>query len=199
MICYLKLSAAVLSMAPICVSMAEHDTDGRFRALAAAILATLDEPARPVTGKCVDCNGTGKTGDGTVSVKCLTCNGTGRNPRKAAQPPLSAYSAARARHMQTGEPLLLMISSPRCAFCELNFRQVIQPLQANGALKAAVFCRVDESADAVLCKRLRQAAGAGPRALTPAYIVFHRDKNGRREAKFHTGSITRTQLLAMIQ
>lgn len=37
-----------------------------------------EKPAVPANGKCKDCYGTGKRGDGRIIIKCPTCNGTGK-------------------------------------------------------------------------------------------------------------------------
>jgi hypothetical protein len=52
------------------------------KALAAAIIATEGEGAAPApspspSGKCDNCNGKGKVGDGTVMVDCPVCGGDG--------------------------------------------------------------------------------------------------------------------------
>jgi DnaJ-class molecular chaperone len=36
------------------------------------------QPPAPVSDKCENCNGTGKVGDGRVSVTCPVCKGTGK-------------------------------------------------------------------------------------------------------------------------
>lgn len=33
---------------------------------------------KPVSGKCKNCNGTGKVGDGKIVMTCLVCKGTGK-------------------------------------------------------------------------------------------------------------------------
>lgn len=48
-----------------------HVTRGR------EIVVQLRGPPQPVNGHCLDCDGTGKVGDGRVFVECLTCNGDG--------------------------------------------------------------------------------------------------------------------------
>ena len=35
---------------------------------------------RPVSGQCANCRGTGKVGDGKISMTCRACNGTGKEP-----------------------------------------------------------------------------------------------------------------------
>ncbi len=169
-----------------------------FRAIAAAILATLEEEPLPPGDACTDCNGTGKVGDGTVMVKCQSCDGTGRRTRKAA-PVRSAYSAARAEHLRTGKPLLIMISSQHCAFCQANLEKVIKPLQQNSRLRDSAFCILNETAQPELCRRVRSAARAESRRLTPTYIAFHRRPDGVKQVRHHTGSISTRQLLQLLE
>jgi hypothetical protein len=61
--------------------------------IAAEIGIATSVPAAPTptpqpspSGKCENCNGTGKVGDGRVSVTCAACNGTGRATTAAPCP-----------------------------------------------------------------------------------------------------------------
>jgi S1-C subfamily serine protease len=51
----------------------------------------LETPNTPVDGKCPDCYGTGKRGDGRTVFKCPTCNGTGKI-KSGAEPPSVSFS-----------------------------------------------------------------------------------------------------------
>lgn len=54
-------------------------------------------PTPTPAGQCENCHGTGRLGDGTVSVTCPVCNGTGRKVgavAAAANPPAPAPAAA---------------------------------------------------------------------------------------------------------
>ncbi len=60
--------------------------DRNYKAEAAAVLAAEIElggkspapvPTPTPSGKCSNCNGTGRLGDGTINVKCPVCDGTG--------------------------------------------------------------------------------------------------------------------------
>lgn len=42
------------------------------------VVKDLRGPPKPVNGKCPDCDGTGKVGDGRVFTKCLACGGDGK-------------------------------------------------------------------------------------------------------------------------
>lgn len=61
-----------------------------FQPLAAAVLAVQNDfpaPGPSPSGRCENCNGTGKVGDGTVFVKCAVCDGKGTLSEPAeAQP-----------------------------------------------------------------------------------------------------------------
>jgi len=47
----------------------------------------LETPSTPVDGKCADCYGTGKRGDGRTVFTCPTCKGTGKTPAIASAEP----------------------------------------------------------------------------------------------------------------
>lgn len=75
---------SVLSLA-LALSFALPVDAGEYSNLAAGILAMYSKPVVPVPGPapkpssvCENCSGTGKLGDGTVSVTCPVCNGTGK-------------------------------------------------------------------------------------------------------------------------
>lgn len=65
-----------------CAPKASTQTNYKPMAASAITLAVLQKTPtprpNPDSGKCPDCNGTGKVGDGTVMVKCKSCNGTGK-------------------------------------------------------------------------------------------------------------------------
>lgn len=43
-------------------------------------------PAPPDDGICKPCRGTGRVGDGRVSVECAACGGTGKTPKSVLAP-----------------------------------------------------------------------------------------------------------------
>lgn len=68
-----------------------HDVDAAITAelaceSALAVLSSKTPPVpdKPVSGKCDNCNGTGKIGDGRIVMVCPSCNGTGK---KTERPP----------------------------------------------------------------------------------------------------------------
>jgi hypothetical protein len=78
LIVYVATFAMALSVAWMGCNKAELRD---YRATAAAVLV-LDDTAPPApapapSGKCTNCNGTGKLGDGTISVPCPVCGGDG--------------------------------------------------------------------------------------------------------------------------
>lgn len=48
-------------------------------------LMGMDEPVRPDDGVCKTCRGTGRLGDGKVSVECAACGGTGKTPKSVPE------------------------------------------------------------------------------------------------------------------
>jgi hypothetical protein len=78
LIVYVATFAMALSVAWMGCNKAELRD---YKATSAAVLV-LDETAPPAptpapSGKCTNCNGTGKLGDGTISVPCPVCGGDG--------------------------------------------------------------------------------------------------------------------------
>jgi hypothetical protein len=86
-------AVAILALAGFAV--AQQFPQAEIEALAAAIISTsrptLVEPAPspgPSSGECENCAGTGKLGDGTITLTCTVCNGTGKkvNSKPQAEP-----------------------------------------------------------------------------------------------------------------
>ena len=88
-----KLAAGIILC--LVVSGSNFAAAGEYQSLAAGILALYCEvqptpapptPPAPQPGICANCNGTGKLGDGTITVTCPVCKGTGRitSPAPAA-------------------------------------------------------------------------------------------------------------------
>jgi len=57
------------------LSPAQNSPDYKF---GRKVVEDLRGPPKPVDGKCEDCDGTGKVGDGRVFVDCLACGGDGK-------------------------------------------------------------------------------------------------------------------------
>lgn len=73
--------------------VAESPAAVDHRPLSAAVIATTTDEAAPAPvpppqpGKCDNCNGTGRLGDGTVSVPCPVCGGDGRTDNEPPKTP----------------------------------------------------------------------------------------------------------------
>ena len=126
---------------------------------AAGVAATVDAapptPQPTPEGECTNCGGTGKLGDGTVSVPCPVCGGdgvlSGPTPSTVTAPVAEAeagtptpptvsfaasYQAAVAESARTGKPILLIVSSDNCSACEtlkthLYEREVADYVESN--------------------------------------------------------------------
>ena len=57
------------------LSPAQNSPDYKF---GRKVVEDLRGPPKPVDGKCEDCDGTGKVGDGRVFTECLACGGDGK-------------------------------------------------------------------------------------------------------------------------
>lgn len=104
---FLILSTVVVFFVGLLAGLAVGDDWPKERARAALAFAkaqeTEDKP-EDTTGKCPDCYGTGKRGDGRVVFKCPTCNGTGKKTSGEALPPAAAGPDEPADEGQAPEP-----------------------------------------------------------------------------------------------
>ena len=101
---------------------------GQFTALISAAFNVSPGPAP--SGECDNCNGTGKLGDGTVSVTCPVCNGTGKKPAATAprqpwppttiDPPLIKAAAALAESSLPADAQPTPIEGVRAGLEALN-------------------------------------------------------------------------------
>ena len=87
-----------------CYGWTDHEWVGVIEAVAGTVV--LKAGAAPSSDVCDNCGGTGKLGDGTVSVKCPICDGTGKPtaPTKTlsgtidSNQPLSGMGAPTVEH-----------------------------------------------------------------------------------------------------
>ena len=86
---------------------------GAFGFLAAC---PVEEPSEPDSdGKCINCNGTGKIGDGRIVKKCAICNGTGKSNT------VSGFDSTSNQGESNDERIALsitMYSRPGCTKCD---------------------------------------------------------------------------------
>ena len=77
---------------------AEATVDYRPAAVAAIAVTPADvapvPPPAPTPGKCLNCDGTGKLGDGTVTVPCPVCGGDGRTDNEPPPTPVKPVSVS---------------------------------------------------------------------------------------------------------
>jgi hypothetical protein len=125
----------VLSLAG-CDAVIRPDTTTNGLALSSWAIAAatpVDDKPKPAPDddKCQNCNGTGKVGDGRVSVKCRVCNGTGKKkvtevsaaPPEQGQPPAPEVKVPPTpKKPEIPEPnakrYVLMYSRPDCPNCD---------------------------------------------------------------------------------
>ena len=88
------MAKLVISLAMLVLLAADATAGPRarrsYRAMIAAVFACESAkpalvPVTPAGDVCSNCKGTGKLGDGTVSVRCPVCDGTGK--KKPTAPP----------------------------------------------------------------------------------------------------------------
>jgi hypothetical protein len=86
---------------------------GAFGFLAAC---PVEEPSDPDSdGKCINCNGTGKIGDGRIVKKCSICNGTGKSNTVGAL--TSPSNDGDSNHEQLVRTITIF-SRPGCGKCD---------------------------------------------------------------------------------
>ena len=86
---------------------------GAFGFLAAC---PVEEPSDPDSdSKCINCNGTGKIGDGRIVKKCSICNGTGKsNTVGALTSPSNQGGSVHEQLVRT----ITIFSRPGCSKCD---------------------------------------------------------------------------------
>lgn len=123
-------------------SVASADEWHLFRAKTVFAFAVVQEesekPAVPANGKCPDCYGTGKRGDGRIIIKCPTCNGTGRlnsgqEPVVGDEGPSSDATDSQDSEYIGVVKLLVVVGKPReCVPCENWKRNEMPVLRKSG-------------------------------------------------------------------
>jgi S1-C subfamily serine protease len=82
----------------------------------------LETPDKPADGKCPDCYGTGKRGDGRTVFKCPTCNGTGKL-KSGAEPPVTTTPppVSKSASDSTIDPDLygIRFTADWCGYCKI--------------------------------------------------------------------------------
>lgn len=118
-------------------SIASADDWHLFRAKTVFAFATVQEegekPVVPSDGKCKDCYGTGKRGDGRIIIKCPTCNGTGKvqsgqSPVVGDDSPFQEVPEEQPVERIGVVKLLVVVGKPReCIPCE-NWKKNEMPI-----------------------------------------------------------------------
>ena len=91
----------------------------------------LEAPNKPVDGKCPDCYGTGKRGDGRTVIKCPTCNGTGKiksgaeppSVSSSEGPPVESSNANTTAGIIDPDVYGLRYTADYCGYCKIFDRE----------------------------------------------------------------------------
>lgn len=78
------------------------------------------------SGRCINCNGTGKVGDGRIMKKCRVCNGTG----KAVETKPQVTPETQTEPVE--KRVLIMHTRPGCVACKLFERDQFPIWNSNG-------------------------------------------------------------------
>ena len=90
-----------------------------------------------------------------------------------APPPLKGYADARQESLDSGKPLLVMVSTGWCPACQVMKRRIMPQVREDGALDGLVYTTVNPDHEGELSKIL---IGNGP---IPELILFrHVGKKG---------------------
>ncbi len=89
--------------------------------------------------------------------------------------PVKGYADARQESLDTGKPLLVLVSTDWCPPCQVMKRRTMPKVQEDGALVGLVYTKVNPDHEEELSKTL---IGSGP---IPELLLFRKvgEKNGK--------------------
>jgi len=91
--------------------------------------------------------------------------------------PIKGYADARQESLDTGKPLLVMVSTEWCPACQVMKRRTIPKVRQDGSLDSLVYTTVNPDHEEELSKIL---IGSGP---IPELVLFRKvGKNAKGEA-----------------
>jgi thioredoxin-like negative regulator of GroEL len=109
-----------------------------------------------------------------TSILCLTLLQAAALAVSADPAPLAAttYAEAHRATMETGKPMLVMVSTDWCAPCQMMKKSVLPHVLTRGLLRKLAFAVVNPDRDGELASRL---TGGGP---IPQLLLFRKTANG---------------------
>jgi thioredoxin-like negative regulator of GroEL len=96
------------------------------------------------------------------------------------------YAAAHQTTMETGKPMVVMVSTEWCAPCQMMKRTVIPEVRQRGLLRKVAFAIVNPDRDRELAERL---TGGGP---VPQLVMYRKTATGWKRRKLIGGQSVET-------
>jgi protein disulfide-isomerase len=85
-----------------------------------------------------------------------------------------SYSAAHQKTIETGKPLVVMVSTDWCVPCQMMKKTVIPQIRKKGVFRKVTFAMVNPDRDTELAQQL---TGGGP---VPQLVMFRKTATGWR-------------------
>ena len=97
-----------------------------------------------------------------------------------------SYAAAHKTTMETGKPMVVMVSTEWCAPCQMMKKTVIPQVRRRGLLRKVAFAIVNPDRDGELAE---QITGGGP---VPQLVMFRKTADGWKREKLIGGQSVET-------
>jgi protein disulfide-isomerase len=97
-----------------------------------------------------------------------------------------SYAAAHKTTMETGKPMVVMVSTEWCAPCQMMKKTVIPQIRRRGLLRKVAFAIVNPDRDGELAQQL---TGGGP---VPQLVMYRKTAGGWRRDKLIGGQSVET-------
>jgi thioredoxin-like negative regulator of GroEL len=92
-----------------------------------------------------------------------------------------SYTEARRKTVETGKPLVVMVSTDWCPPCQVMKKSILPRVREGGLLKKVIFAMVNPDRDAKLAEEL---TGGGP---IPQLVMFRKTADGWKRQKLVGG------------
>jgi len=117
----------------------------------------------------------------TVMQAALLLTGAGATPAAA-----ETYAAARRATVETGKPMVIMVSTDWCPPCQVMKKKILPRVREHGLLRKVAFAMVNPDRDSELAN---QITGGGP---IPQLVMFRKTPKGWVRKKLIGGQSVET-------